>query len=47
MVTDLQAAEADFSLDLTKAKHSISSMSVAENETMIIQINPISLNMKK
>jgi hypothetical protein len=38
IVTDLQATEAFSGLDLTKAKHSISRLSVVEKENVIVRI---------
>jgi hypothetical protein len=38
-VTEFQAAEAYFSLDLIKAKHSISRFPLVEKENVIIRIN--------
>jgi hypothetical protein len=40
IVTDFQATEAYSSLDMTKAKYSISRLSMAEKENVSVQINP-------
>jgi hypothetical protein len=40
IITKLQATEAYPSLDLTKVKYSISSLSVVENKNIIIRISP-------
>jgi hypothetical protein len=39
-VTEFQATEAYSSLDLTKAKYSISTLSMVEKENVSVRINP-------
>jgi hypothetical protein len=43
IVTEFQATEAYSSLDLTKAKYSISRLSMVEKENVSVRINPNSL----
>jgi hypothetical protein len=40
IVTEFQATEAYSSLDLTKAKYSISRLSIVEQESVSVRINP-------
>jgi hypothetical protein len=44
IVKELQATEAYSSLDLTKAKYSISRLSMVEKENISVPINPDSFN---